>query len=215
MAATARPGLPEALTPSRDAVPRLTLLQWLLVAAFLAFYGFAVFALTRDYYLRHPPRVAAGPPAGQAPHALPPQGNRTFIQQEVLSDTGSSAPPKGDDPRQLNRVGDELFAQKRYAEAIPYYRRALALAPHDPDASNDLGLALHYTGQAGEAVDVLRTGAERSPDFQRIWLTLGFVSANTGDAAAAREALEKAEAMDPENAIGQEAARLLGLLEGG
>jgi tetratricopeptide (TPR) repeat protein len=189
-------------------------LQWLLFAAFLAFYGFAVFALTRDYYLRHPPRVAATSPA--PPHALPTQGNRTFLQRELMSGTTAPAPaPTGDDPEQLNRAGDELFAQRRYAEAIPYYRRALGLAPDDPDASNDLGLALHYTGRSAEAVEVLRAGAERSPDFQRIWLTLGFVSANAGDRAAAREALEKARAMDPQSGIGQEAARLLGLLDSG
>ena len=195
-------------------MPRLTPLQWLLFAAFLGFFGFAVFALTRDYYLRHPPRVAATSPA--APHALPAPGNRTFIQRELASGTTAPAPaPAGDDPGQLNRTGDELFAQRRYAEAIPYYRRALELAPDDPDASNDLGLALHYTGRSAEAVAVLQAGAERSPDFQRIWLTLGFVTANGGDPAAAREALEKARAMDPESGIGQEAARLLGLLDEG
>jgi tetratricopeptide (TPR) repeat protein len=197
-------------------MPRLTPLQWLLVAAFLGFYGFAVFALTRDYYMRHPPRFAGPPAASQAPHALPGQAGRTFAEREVLA--GSAAPaqrPTGNDPQQLNRAGDELFGQRRYDEAIPYYRRALELEPDDPDASNDLGLALHYTGQSAEAVRVLRAGAERSPDFQRIWLTLGFVSANAGDEAAARESLEKARALDPENGIGREAARLLGLLEGG
>jgi tetratricopeptide (TPR) repeat protein len=196
-------------------MPRLTPLQWLLFAAFLAFYGFAVFAVTRDYYLRNPPRVAAAP-ADRAPHAVAPQRDRTFIQGEVLSGPGAAAPPPtGTDPDQLNRAGDALFAQRRYAEAIPYYRRALELAPDEPDAGNDLGLSLYYAGQAGEALEVLRSAAQRSPAFQRIWLTLGFVSANTGDRSAARDALGKARDMDPENDIGQEAARLLGLLEGG
>jgi tetratricopeptide (TPR) repeat protein len=196
-------------------MPRLTPLQWLLFVAFLAFYGFAVFAVTRDYYLRNPPRVAVAP-ADQVPHPVAPQRDRTFIQNEVLSGPGPAAPPPtGTDPDQLNQAGDALFAQRRYAEAIPYYRRALDLSPDEPDASNDLGLSLYYTGRAEEALAVLRSAAERSPQFQRIWLTLGFVSANSGDRSAAREALEKARAMDPESGIGQEAARLLGLLEGG
>lgn len=195
-------------------MPRLTPLQWLLFAVFLAFYGFAVFALTRDHYVRNPPRVAAAP-APRAPHALPAQQLPSFIEKEVRAGFGSAAPaPTGNDPDQLNRAADELFAQKRYAEAIPYYRRALEIAPDDPDAANDLGLALHYLGQSGEAIGVLRTGTERAPEFQRIWLTLGFVSAGSGDTAGARVALEKARGMDPNNGIGQEAARLLGLLEG-
>jgi cytochrome c-type biogenesis protein CcmH/NrfG len=60
----------------------------------------------------------------------------------------------------------------------------------------------------------LRIGTEKDPDFQRIWLTLGFVSAQSGDAARARTALEKARDLDPDNSIGQEAERLLGLLQG-
>jgi len=198
-------------------MPRLTPIQWLLFAVFLAFYGFAVFALTRDYYVRNPPRIAAAPSlASQVPHALPAQGTPpTFIQREVLSGVGAAAPvPTGNDPDQLNNAGDELFAQKRYANAIPYYRRVLELSPDDPDASNDLGLALHYTDQSGEAVAVLRAATEHAPGFQRIWLTLGFISARVGDATGARDALEKARAIDPNNKVGQEATRLLGLLDG-
>jgi hypothetical protein len=41
------------------------------------------------------------------------------------------------------------------------------------------------------------------------------VSANAGDREGAETALEKARALNPENGIGQEATRLLGLLGGG
>lgn len=197
-------------------MPKLSPVQWLIFVLFLGFYGFAVFALTRDYYVRNPPRIVAAPsPAAQAPHALPAQAAPTFIQREMMADSGPPAPaPTGNDPDQLSRAGDSLFAQKRYAEAVPYYRRVLELSPGDPDASNDLGLALHYTGQSRQAIEVLRVGTEKSPEFQRIWLTLGFVSANVGDTAVARAALEKALALGPNNGVGQEASRMLGLLEG-
>ncbi len=193
-------------------MPRLTPLQWFVFAVFMAFYGFAVFALTRDYYLRHPPRsLATTAPAGHAtPKAAPP----TFIQREMLASGAPTPAPTGTDPEQLNRAGDQFFAQQRYAEAIPYYRRALELAPGDADASNDLGLALHYIGQSAEAVTILRAGAEGSPDFQRIWLTLGFVSAGAGDQTGARTALEKARDLGPDNGIGQEAQRQLDRLGG-
>jgi predicted Zn-dependent protease len=200
-------------------MPRLTPLQWLVVAAFLAFYGFAVFALTRDYYLRHPPRpLAAAAPLGtgarQSP--APPQAAAppTFIQREMLAAAKPTASPTGTDPEQINLAGDQLFGQQRYAEAIAYYRRALELAPGDADASNDLGLALFYTGQSSEALKTLRAGAEGSPDFQRIWLTLGFVSAGAGDQAGARLALAKARDLGPDNGIGQEAQRQLDRLGG-
>lgn len=191
-------------------MPRLTPLQWLLFAAFLAFYGFAVFALTRDYYLRYPSRpltsAVSGSQAGPGTAGATPP---TFIQREAGGMGAPAVPLTSQDPAQLNDAGDRLFGQKRYAEAIPYYRRALELDPADADASNDLGLALHYSGQSAAALETLRAGAERAPDFQRIWLTLGFVSAGANDQAGARAALEKARALGPDNAIGQEAKRQL------
>ena len=197
-------------------MPRLTPLQWLVFAAFLAFYGFAVFALTRDYYLRYPPRPLASAASGtQAGHGTPGAAPSTFIQREVAGLGAPAVPLTSQDPAQLNDAGDRLFGQKRYTEAIPYYRRALELDPADADASNDLGLALYYSGQSAAALEILRAGTQRAPDFQRIWLTLGFVSAGAGDQAGARAALEKARALGPDNAIGQEAKRQLDRLSGG
>ena len=195
-------------------MPRLTVLQWLVLVALLGFYGFAVFAFTRDYYLRHPPGMTALPgPQAQVPHALPPAGATTWIQREMQQ---RDAPPltdlSGADPELVNQQGDELFAQKRYAEAITYYRRVLELAPGDPDAQNDLGLALHYTGDSSSAVEVLKKGTAAAPDFQRLWLTLGFVSGSAGDSQGARVALEKARSLDPDNGVGQEALRILNMM---
>jgi tetratricopeptide (TPR) repeat protein len=192
-------------------MPKLSPIQWLVFAAFLAFYGFAVFAITRDYYLRSPPRTASAPPP---PHGLPRSDQPTWIQREMQAGSLSPVAPTSVDPLELNQRADELFAQKRYAEAIAFYRRVIEVDPADAEAHNDLGLALHYTGASSEALEVLREGTRKDPAFQRVWLTLGFVSANSGDRAAAREALEKARSLDPGSGVGQEAERLLGLLDG-
>ena len=112
----------------------------------------------------------------------------------------------------LAQQADELFSQGRYAEAIPVYQRVLVLAPTDLDAHNDLGLALHYSGQTQAALDVLARGTTMDPKFQRIWLTYGFVLTKTGDTATATSALTKARDLDPNNGVGQEAARLLGII---
>lgn len=195
-------------------MPKLSALHWVILAVFLAFYGFAVFAFTRDYYLRNLPRAAAVPaPSPSSPHAVPPAAAPTWIQRQMQ--VGDSAPVDltGTDPIALGRQGDELFTQQRYGDAIGVYRRVLELDPGNADAYNDLGLSLHYTGQSQEAVEVLKKGVNMAPDFQRIWLTLGYVSANSGDSAGAKTALEKARSLGADNSVGQEAARLLGLLE--
>ncbi len=191
-------------------MPKLTLLQSVGLLVFLAFYGFTVFALTRDYYQRHPITVAAAPVAN--PHAAaqvqrrPPAG--ALDSASVIPATVTES-----NPVLLAQQADDLFAQGRYAEAIPLYRRILELAPDDVDTLNDLGLVLFYTGDNPGALDILAQGTVKGPEFQRIWLTYGFVQFKSGDAAGAVAALTRARDLGPETGPGKEAVRLLGLLQ--
>ncbi|AGA91951.1 tetratricopeptide repeat protein [Thioflavicoccus mobilis 8321] len=186
-------------------MPKLRPWQWIVVVVFLFFYGFAVFALTRDYYLRHPE-----PPAAEAAGSA---GSRTWLQEQMQGPAPDlDAALREADPGRLGQLADDLFSQGNYGEALPLYRRLLELTPDDIEVYNDLGLALHYSGQSGEAQEVLEEGVARDADYQRIWLTLGFVRVVSGDAAGAREALERARSLDPDTPVGKEAERLLGKL---
>ena len=193
--------------------PKLTPLQWLIAIVFLAFFGFAIFAVTRDYYLRHPPRPALASAtttakAGADTAALGAQ------LRAAAQDAGSGIPAEvlASDPVLLAQEADRLFAAQRFPAAVTLYRKVLELDPSDAGSRNDLGLALHYAGNSQEGVEALRAGAEAAPQFQRIWLSLGFVAAQAGQAEQAREALTKAQTLDPDSDVGLEAARLLGLL---
>jgi Flp pilus assembly protein TadD len=195
--------------------PKLTPLQWLIAITFLAFYGFAVFAVTRDYYLRHPPRP---PQASTSTSSTATAGADTAALGAQLraaaQDAGSGIPAEllASDPALLSQEADRLFAAQRFTEAVTLYRKVLELDPSDAGSRNDLGLALHYAGNSQEGVEVLRAGADAAPQFQRIWLSLGFVAAQAGQAEEAREALTQAQTLDPNSYVGLEAARLLGLL---
>lgn len=171
-------------------MPRLTFLQWLAFAVFLLFYGFAVFALTRDYYLRHPAPTSAV--AGQRASAV--------AAPEPITET---------DPLLLYKRADALFAQQRFDEAARVYRRVLELNPNDAEAHIDLGLALQYLGDGKGALEQLRAAVAKNPDLQRAWLSLGFVSLQTQDQKGALEALERARGLGPDTDAGKEAARLL------
>jgi Flp pilus assembly protein TadD len=178
-----------------------------LLAFFLFFYGFTIFAVTRDYYLRHPARPLVATPA--VPRSVPPQASPAQL------------PPPSAIPRTITesnldllaQQADELFGQRRYAEAVPIYRRILELSPDDVEAHNDLGLALHYMGDTTGALTQLRAGAAKDAEHQRIWLTLGFVSLQAGDPIEARTALEHARDLAAGTGIGEEATRLLDLIE--
>jgi tetratricopeptide (TPR) repeat protein len=114
--------------------------------------------------------------------------------------------------KELAHAGDIYFETNRFKEAIAIYRKVLELNPQDVDTYNDLGLALHYTGNSGEAIEVLRKGTGVDPSFQRIWLSLGYVLATSGRGNEARPALEKAIELDPSTEQGQEAKKILGML---
>jgi Flp pilus assembly protein TadD len=184
---------------------RLKPLEWLLALAFLLFYGFAVFALTRDYFLRHPLQPVAVRTVPQAQARLPAGPSALEAVSQLPESILES------DPGLLRRQAEGLFGERRYLESIAVYRRILELAPDDAESANDLGLALFYTGDSQGSLAVLRRGAAVKPGLQRIWLTLGFVTLQSGDAAGAREPLARAMELGADNSVGQEAARLLAL----
>ncbi len=189
-------------------MPKLTPLQWLIHAIIIAFFGFAVFALTRDYYIRHPlrpPVAAGGNPHASAVRPQPSAMEATSAIPAAIAET---------DPALLGEQADALLGAGRFAEAIPVYRRVLELTPNDIETQNDLGLALHYAGDTQGALAVLRRGADAGPSFQRIWLTLGFVSLAAGDNPGAQDALKHARDLDADNLVGKEAARLLASAQG-
>ncbi len=192
--------------------PKLTTLQWVLFILLLGFYGFAVFALTRDYYLRHPPQLS------EAQSGRPSAAEQDRQLQERMRQAVGRAEPEPEinlestDPIALGAVADQLFAAQRFEQAIEVYRRVLALKPDDAETYNDLGLALHYVGRSAEGAEALEQGTRLAPEFQRVWLSLGFVSLQTDQREAARRALARAQALDPESGVGAEARRLLGLI---
>jgi tetratricopeptide (TPR) repeat protein len=199
-------------------MPKLTPVQWLIIVAVQIFVAFAVFAVTRDYYRRHPATASAAAPA-PASAAAPTVGSQAVATPEPAPTEdgfgGDSVIPKSvvqKDPALLAQLGDKRLSQHRYQDAVAIYKRLLKLKPGDPEAYNDLGLALHYAGDSDQAVKVLTEGTRKNPDFQRMWLTLGFVQTKVGNAAAARPALKNAVDLGPNNAVGKEAKRMLGTL---
>jgi tetratricopeptide (TPR) repeat protein len=113
------------------------------------------------------------------------------------------------DPQALASLGDQYFENNNFMQAIEIYKRVLGINPDDVDTYNDLGLAYLYTGNPGLAEETLIKGIDTSPEYQRIWLSLGFVLKSIGENEKARPVLQNALDMGPDNEVGQEALRLL------
>ena len=170
--------------------------------------GFAVlvFGLTRAYYLDRggdDPHAAVSMPAGTAGwNGLGLPTNPEAV--EALLDDRPT-----DDPQEISRRANEYFAARDYVQAAEYYQRLLAFDPDNADVRNNLALTMAYTGRSGEALALLTENVANYPEYQRSWLTLGFVHRQSGDVAAAREALATAVRIDPDTDVGRSAQTML------
>lgn len=179
---------------------------WISMAVFQIFFGFAVFAITRDYYEQKPPKLRADPSTISR--------SAGSWQGIAESDIARLAPGVLDtqtpqDPVQISREANAFFARGQYAEAARLYEKLLAFDPKNVEVLNNLGLTLHYVGRSGEALRYLNEGVGLDAGNQRIWLTLGYVSSQLGKVEQARAALTKATETGSDESIRQSAQRML------
>ncbi|MDH4108190.1 MAG: tetratricopeptide repeat protein [Gammaproteobacteria bacterium] len=181
---------------------------WVWLGAFEVAFGFAVFAATRAYY-------AAEPAEPMADSVVVRDSAPVWSDSFAAGGLPVVPPPASglslsSDPVEMSRQADEAFGNRQYERAAELYQRLLALDPSNVELHNNLGLTLHYVGRSDEALTWLEQGIAKDPTHQRIWLTLGFVSAQTGNVERARDALQSAVRMDPASPVGQSAQRMLG-----
>jgi tetratricopeptide (TPR) repeat protein len=93
--------------------------------------------------------------------------------------------------------------QEHYKEAIPFYRKALALDPAIPGLPLNLGLAQFKAGELKEAIQtftpLLKREPPSSPEAQRLTALLGIAHYGVGEYAAAVQYLKTAAANDPQH----------------
>jgi tetratricopeptide (TPR) repeat protein len=180
---------------------------WTLLLVFQVFFGLAVFAITREYYLedvetprRHTP--AAAPTSAAWSRGIT-ASDASRLSSPGLVDTTPS------DPAEIYRRAEEFFAARQYAQAAQLYEQLLTYAPDNAETYNNLGLTLFYLGRADEALRRLNEGVAVDPDHQRVWLTLGFVNMQLGNAEDARTALGNAMERGSDEGIRAAASEML------
>ena len=93
--------------------------------------------------------------------------------------------------------------QEHYEEAVPLYRKALALNPTFPELRLNLGLALFKAGEMKEAIRVfqplLKSQSPSSAEMQRVTILLGMAHYGLGEFAEAAPYLRQAAVRDPQN----------------
>lgn len=180
---------------------------WTLLLIFQVFFGLAVFAVTRDYYLedvdtgrRHALSAAPSSPAWSRGMTA---SDVSRLSSPGLVDTTLS------DPAEIYRRAEEFFASRQYAQAAQLYEQLLDFSPNDAEIYNNLGLTLFYLGRPDESLRQLNEGVAVDPGHQRIWLTLGYVNSQLGNAESARAALTNATERGDNASIREAAEKML------
>lgn len=102
-------------------------------------------------------------------------------------------------PQIARALAETEYALENHAEALALYERLVV-----PGQPIDAGLFLRLsqcrrkTGAPAQALDTVRAGLERFADDALLWLELGWVQEDLGDATQAREAYARAHALQPE-----------------
>ena len=183
---------------------------WILMVLFQAAFGLAVFAATRQYYVHDAQKATTHEMmTEQASAAWPERKPDTGLDQLISTYSGQ---PISQDPLVTLSQADEFFSNGQYGKAAELYEQLLASGSGDANTYNNLGLTLHYLGRSEEALLVLNEGVALDSSYQRIWLTLGYVNSQLGNAAQARTALTTAVQMGVDSDVGQSAMKMLDAL---
>lgn len=106
-------------------------------------------------------------------------------------------------PEPMAHIGLLEARQEHYKEAVPFYRRALAINPNVPGLRLDLALALFKGGELKDAIPefeaLRRNAAPNSPDAQRATVLIGMSYYGLADYGKAAPYLKEAADADPNN----------------
>lgn len=93
----------------------------------------------------------------------------------------------------------ELFELGRWEEAEAELRKALALNPHQPDWTYNLGLTLEAAGRLEEAIEAFKSTHALDPHNHQALVSLGVNLGRIDQPTEALAALGKAVALEPSN----------------
>lgn len=98
-------------------------------------------------------------------------------------------------------LGNALQGQRRHAEAIDAFQKAVTLNPKSAEAYLNLSDALYQAGRPGEAADMAVQAILAAPDMAEAHINFGNALLALGSPDEAVEAYVKATRLDPGNAL--------------
>lgn len=147
--------------------------------------------------------------AGQPAPTRSSERDRAFALEQQGNYEGAAeawraiAKARPSDAEAYAHLGFLEARQEHYREAVPLYRKALAINPSMPGLRLNLGLAQFKGGDLNDAIKtfsvLLKSTPPSSPEAQRITALLGIAEYGVGDYTAAIPHLKTAAANDQQN----------------
>ncbi|GAC1302266.1 MAG: hypothetical protein NVSMB19_11390 [Vulcanimicrobiaceae bacterium] len=137
--------------------------------------------------------VAVGGPSGVG-GGTPAQvtgGGPPAPVQRLLGDLRERLAKNPNDLAALVNLANLYFDAAKYAQAIVYYKRALALDPANPDTRTDYATALHGRGDDLAAIHELEAVLAKRPDFPEALFNQGVVANAIGRRSEAVAAFKR------------------------
>jgi len=111
--------------------------------------------------------------------------------QRLLVDLRGRLQRNPNDLAALVSIANLYFDAAKYAQAIPYYKRALALDPGNPDTRTDYATALHGKGDDLVALHELESVLAKRPNFPEALFNEGVVANAIGRRTEAIDAFKR------------------------
>ena len=144
------------------------------------------------FYGRESSRATA--PAGAPPAPL--GSTPTFLQDEMALKSILGSNPN--DYGTVVRLGTLYYDNGRFAEAVEWYGKALALDPRDPNVRTDRGTSYYNLNQPDAALAEFSKALEFSPGHAQTLYNMGVVYLHgKNDPGQARRVWEKLLATNP------------------
>jgi Flp pilus assembly protein TadD len=102
-----------------------------------------------------------------------------------------------DDPRTRSDLGTALLASGKPKAALPHLLRAHELAPDRATFMSNLAYAHLQLDQLDLAEQWCKRALEKDAKLGSAWINLGLVRVRLGDNAGAKQAFQRAQALDP------------------
>ena len=152
------------------------------------------------------------PPASHNTHTHTnniPKDHPPVSDQKINNDLKSPLDANPDGFKENLDMGNFLFDNKRFEEALNHYNKALKIEPQNCDVMVDVGVCYFNMNNIDEAKRYFTNALKINSEHPNALYNLGVVASQTGDMKLMLESWEKLVEVEPESELAQTAKQMI------